>query len=69
MTLALHERGVPWHIILMIRQLCIELAMRSAIELHPLELAILASLIGIKEPSESGILETFSAKHFLEILT
>lgn len=68
-TLALHERGVPWHILLMVRQLCIELAMCGAVERHPLELAISMSFISIKESSKPGILETVYTELFFEILT
>jgi hypothetical protein len=40
---------MPWHILLMARQMCIELAMCCAIERHTLELAVFVTLIGVKK--------------------
>jgi hypothetical protein len=68
-TLVLHKRGVPWHILLMIRQLCIELAMCSTIDCHPLGLSVSVALVGIKESGVPGVSETVYAELFFEILT
>lgn len=51
-TLVLHERGLPRHILLLLRQLPIELAMSGAVKRAPLQRAILVTLIGVKESSE-----------------
>lgn len=56
-TLALHERGLPWHVTLMVRQLFIEFTMCRTVELHSLKLALRSALIGIKESNEQDTLE------------
>lgn len=55
-TLVLHKRRMPWHILDMVCQLSIELAVCRAIKRHTLKLAIAVSLIGIKEPNEQCVL-------------
>ena len=68
-ALVLHESGVPWHILLMVRQLRIELAMCHAVERHPLKLTVSVPLIGIKESDEPGMSEIVYAEIFIEMLT
>jgi hypothetical protein len=71
-TLVLHERGVPRHI-LMVRQLSIELAMCGTVERHPLDLAISGAFIGVKESVPAGYVRNslLYMEHFFsfEILT
>lgn len=68
-ALVLHKRGLPWYILLLFRQLSIELSMCGAINRHPLQLAVLVALIGIEESGEPGMSETIYVELFLEILT
>jgi hypothetical protein len=58
-TLVLYERGVPWHIALLLRQLCIKLTMCGAVERHPLDLAVSVALISIEESADTDRSEVF----------
>jgi hypothetical protein len=68
-TLVLHERGVPWHILFLVCQLCIEVGMCGAIQRLPLDLPVCGALIGIKESSKTGRSESIHTELFFEKLT
>jgi hypothetical protein len=61
-TLVLYERGLPWHILLLFRQFCIELAMCGTVKSTSVELAVSVALICIKESGKPDMSETVHAE-------
>ena len=59
-----HERGMPWHIPLVGRQLCIEVGMCVAVNGLSLERAVAVALIGIEESGASQKLKEDEVLNF-----
>jgi hypothetical protein len=64
-SLTLHESGLPWHALRVLRQLWIVLAMGRAIERHTLELAIRMTFIGVEESESRNVSEQDHTRMYL----